>query len=955
MNAPSLFIVPTAGRVKEAGFRLPSDPSLWQAEVIQHLASTHPYLPLDRVEVNFKKIDARKGAAVGAVLVGDKVAIPLIIQRPGPSKDPELEPLDVFYHEGRYRFLDPDMIRSVIMQPEIGEPARRPLGGANYPGRNDHYIGDLTGDRSPLEHSYFGGGGAKMAALAGDDDDLSGWLEKTAKDPKKLTPAERSAVSFGVAGGGGGTLRGAAKGAGQPGTIKNKAVRAVVEAAKGGALGTTVGGVGGAVSAKALERIGIDRAKLTPEQRKQVHNIASRKVEKTAYLGRPLPKRPQYRDAPAHDVATNQTGVILADAVNPKSESATRQGFSSTHEHEHLQSESRSLLRMLRTEGQLDPNDLANFRALLAHNPTLLLAARNNLAVLDNVTSPLPEKERVPRQPVAGPRVLQVFKTESGVKIKFSGRKPETIDNGTLKQLLGDKYSGAMQKVDEGQVYVLADEINPTTWSIDRVPKSAVPVDRDGMWLLRSPNGEATPAFVAKSVMSPDGVTVPLKMAVTRDGKYSLGKEMFGVRIADKNRITGATKAKSGDEGIFVHYLQGTPTVTVPMRVDSTSTLEDEKGDHRTVYKVTDTITGKKCAIIPAKDIYGIMPITWPEPDTKVLIGDLPAYAIPASSEWIKTTGQFDVVEHGELATKTASVEGRITIREKDGLFSMDGMFQKEAIFGMLASAAKHLPKAGAALKTVAKNPRATAKNVKDTFAYGKGADTGLKGVGAGLAQVGQTYAPALAGAGAIGGLGLAGYGGYKAVTAAYAGDGVSDFAEVEWRNIGTHDALEALVAAGIDAGDAASIIKTARDRTMLDDPLTVVGVNMPFIVDEDEMEKIANAEVEYGDDFVDFVAGLRPGLGLIKSAAESEHPETLDAVLSLEFITPQNARYFFESTDQFEEVASKLAALLVAVRLGLQHVPKASVRDALEGLSRTISRLKVLKSAMEESNRPDG
>ena len=89
----------------------------------------------------------------------------------------------------------------------------------------------------------------------------------------------------------------------------------------------------------------------------------------------------------------------------------------------------------------------------------------------------------------------------------------------------------------------------------------------------------------------------------------------------------------------------------------------------------------------------------------------------------------------------------------------------------------------------------------------------------------------------------------------------------------------------------------------------------------------------------------------LLKAAAASGHPDTLDAILSLEFITPQNMRYFIEHLADFDETVSRLAALLIAVRLGLPHVPETPVKDALEGLAKTVNRLKILKSAMDHKN----
>lgn len=958
MSAP-LFITPDPVLEKQAGYRLPREASLWQSEIIQHLATQHPYLPLDRLEVNFKKIDPRKGAAIGSIVVGDKIAIPVIVSRPSPGKDPELKPLDVFFYEDKYRYLDPDTVKAVIMRPEIGFPAKRPLGGANYPGRNDHYIGDLTGDRSPLEHSYFGGSGSKVASAdIGDmvnypsSAEVADGIEKTAKErDSKAGPVTRSAASFGVAGGVGGAIREGIREAVKPGTGKQRATRALGKAARGAAFFAPTSAVAGGVSAKALEGLGMSRDKLTPEAKKQVKQIAKRVDASTEKKASARMWRKSHRSTAGRDNAKMREGVILADAVNPGSEHQRRDGGTSD-EHCRLRRQARGLLTSLREEGHLDPNDLANFRQLVSHKPEILLAARNNLSCMQIILEDLPKKDRVPRHPIAGPRVMQLVNTDRGLKIKFGGRDMESVDDGTLRQILGDRYQDAMQKVKDGHVFVLTEEINPETWSVDRTPKSAVPVDRDGFWLLRAPRGEAVPAFVAKSVMKLDGTVVPMKMAIAKNGEYSLGREMFGTRISDKSRLPGTGNPTTGDRGVFVHYVQGSPTVTVPVRISGVTTVVDDKGDERRIYKVSDLMSGENAAIIPSKDVYGIAPITWPEPATKAAIGqDTKAFAIPVTSEFIKTNGTFEVAQNGETVTKTASAVSELSVSEKDGLFSMRGTFEKDAVIGLLKDVAR---KGVRQIKSIATSPGKHAKGVQTAYMKGRTApETGS--VLGGVKNVAKAYSPALAVGGAAAGTGLAGYGAYKGMSGSKQA-AFEDVVSVEWINVDKFAALEALVAGGMTGDDAQEIVKVAQERSGDEPPVIIRDLHLPIvIVDEEKLAAAAELEEEFDPRYEKAVISLRPSEELIKCAAESRHPETVDAILSLEFITPQNARFFYESIDQLEEVASKLAALLVAVRIGIQNVPEAAVRDALEGLSKTTAALKVLKSSSEGSRDSEG
>lgn len=81
-----------------------------------------------------------------------------------------------------------------------------------------------------------------------------------------------------------------------------------------------------------------------------------------------------------------------------------------------------------------------------------------------------------------------------------------------------------------------------------------------------------------------------------------------------------------------------------------------------------------------------------------------------------------------------------------------------------------------------------------------------------------------------------------------------------------------------------------------------------------------------------------------VKEAASLTNSETVDSVLSLNFITPENIAGYIDSIPSFEEASSKLAELLVGVRLGLSDVPEGAVSSALSGMERAITGLKKLQ-----------
>jgi len=82
----------------------------------------------------------------------------------------------------------------------------------------------------------------------------------------------------------------------------------------------------------------------------------------------------------------------------------------------------------------------------------------------------------------------------------------------------------------------------------------------------------------------------------------------------------------------------------------------------------------------------------------------------------------------------------------------------------------------------------------------------------------------------------------------------------------------------------------------------------------------------------------------LVKEASTFTNSETVDSVLSLNFITPENVAGYIDAIPTFEESTSKLSELLVGVRLGLSDVPEAAVSSALNGMERAITGLKKLQ-----------
>ena len=86
---------------------------------------------------------------------------------------------------------------------------------------------------------------------------------------------------------------------------------------------------------------------------------------------------------------------------------------------------------------------------------------------------------------------------------------------------------------------------------------------------------------------------------------------------------------------------------------------------------------------------------------------------------------------------------------------------------------------------------------------------------------------------------------------------------------------------------------------------------------------------------------GMPPRYLLLKEAAALDDITTVDKVLSINFLTPENIQTFIDFLPDFEEAISKLAGLLITIRLGMQDVPESSVKNAMERLDEVVDGLK--------------
>lgn len=167
----------------------------------------------------------------------------------------------------------------------------------------------------------------------------------------------------------------------------------------------------------------------------------------------------------------------------------------------------------------------------------------------------------------------------------------------------------------------------------------------------------------------------------------------------------------------------------------------------------------------------------------------------------------------------------------------------------------------------------------------------------------------------------------------------------VEKIGSGMHSPVDAvfwMAAAGIPQQVASEIIKISSSKGR---PVEMFGV-----------QKLSSLKDELGDMQAKVAASvsildipesqnlLFDAIMLSKEADSGLGTQTVDAVLSLNFINRENIDTFLANLPQLEEAASKLAELNLAVDLGLSGVPSNVVNRAMSSLETIIDRLNGLK-----------
>jgi hypothetical protein len=93
----------------------------------------------------------------------------------------------------------------------------------------------------------------------------------------------------------------------------------------------------------------------------------------------------------------------------------------------------------------------------------------------------------------------------------------------------------------------------------------------------------------------------------------------------------------------------------------------------------------------------------------------------------------------------------------------------------------------------------------------------------------------------------------------------------------------------------------------------------------------------------------------LLKEAAYIKDKNSVDALLSLNFVSPENLLVFLQNVDTFRDVEAKLAKLLLLTRFGLEAVPEPAVANALKNLNIVTESLEMLQGVLGNQMTPEG
>lgn len=164
----------------------------------------------------------------------------------------------------------------------------------------------------------------------------------------------------------------------------------------------------------------------------------------------------------------------------------------------------------------------------------------------------------------------------------------------------------------------------------------------------------------------------------------------------------------------------------------------------------------------------------------------------------------------------------------------------------------------------------------------------------------------------------------------------------------GEHDWVDGvfwMAAAGVPQNLSAALLEKAASTG---EPLRIFGLQPlstreEFVLEarKEAMAAMADVEIPQRVNLLKEIAAVT----FSKEAAALVDTSSVDAVLALNFLNPENVETFVEHLPQLEHASTKLANIVLASQLGLQSIPKTAAVRAMFALEDVISGLKSLKT----------
>jgi hypothetical protein len=172
--------------------------------------------------------------------------------------------------------------------------------------------------------------------------------------------------------------------------------------------------------------------------------------------------------------------------------------------------------------------------------------------------------------------------------------------------------------------------------------------------------------------------------------------------------------------------------------------------------------------------------------------------------------------------------------------------------------------------------------------------------------------------------------------------EGLEMVAGLKGKELGAGEASTVLYTLGMSKEASLSAVSTLIHSD--NHELTVYGVSNDYVNVDNSMQKEASIKNLLGE----YAKSIK--VNLVKEAASlSDDPETVDRMLSLDFINEDNVKRYAENISEFEETADKISEMLIASRLGMKDVDEGAAKKAVEGITNVIEGLKKLNMTVKQ------